>query len=223
MRSELHRKWMAPRSQVRRRGIPPRSRGVRASRRSRRGRPLADDDGPGPGPGIEPRGIGGLAAVVRGQHQVNWLGLRLGDQLDKAQLIKVAGEQKVSAPMRNVKHQAAGVIRGFGVPVWWRMEHCELCRALVPGCRRGDRAHRDAVSSEPGPEEARLWGSARSRNRGDHNLADLEPVQQIGKAIVMILVGVAKVDRVEPGEAKAPERRGDDPAPTRGSPMRPQS
>ena len=95
--------------------------------------PLADHDGPGLGPGIEPRGIGGLTAVVRGQHQVNRLGLRLGDQLDKTQLIKVAGEQKVPAPMRNVKHQAAGVVRGFGVPVWWRMEHRELRRALVPG------------------------------------------------------------------------------------------
>ena len=97
------------------------------------GRPLADNNGPGLGPGIEPRGIGRLTAVVRGQHQVNRLGLRLGDQLDKTQLIKVAGEQKVPAPMRNVKHQAAGVVRGFGVPVWWRMEHRELRRALVPG------------------------------------------------------------------------------------------
>ncbi len=94
---------------------------------------LADDDAPGPGPGIEPRGIRGLAAVVRSQHQVNRLGLGLGDQLDEPQLIKVAGEQKVPAPMRNVKHQAAGVVRGFGVPVWWRMEHRELRRALVPG------------------------------------------------------------------------------------------
>lgn len=74
-----------------------------------------------------------LTAVVRGQHQVNRVGLRLGDQLDKTQLIKVAGEQKVPAPMRNVQHQAAGVVRGFGVPVWWRMEHRELRRALVPG------------------------------------------------------------------------------------------
>ena len=38
--------------------------------------------------------------MVRGQHQVDRLGLRLGDQLDKTQLIKVAGEQKVPAPMR---------------------------------------------------------------------------------------------------------------------------
>ena len=37
--------------------------------------------------------------MVRGQHQVNRLGLRLGDQLDKPQLIKVAGEQKVPAPL----------------------------------------------------------------------------------------------------------------------------
>jgi hypothetical protein len=43
--------------------------------RSRGGHPLADNDGSGPGPGIEPRGIGGLAAVVRGQHQVDRLGL----------------------------------------------------------------------------------------------------------------------------------------------------
>ena len=97
------------------------------------GHPLADDDGPGPGPGVEHPRIRGLAAVVRGQHQVNRLGLGLGDQLDEPQLIKVAGEQKVPAPMRNVKHQAAGVVRGLGVPVWWRMEHRELRRALVPG------------------------------------------------------------------------------------------
>ena len=32
---------------------------------SRSGRPLADHDGPWLGPGIEPRGIGGFAAVVR--------------------------------------------------------------------------------------------------------------------------------------------------------------
>src|SRR5208337_187129 len=101
--------------------------------RSWGGWPLADHDGSGPGPGIEPRGIGGLTAVVRGQHQVDRLGLRLGDQLDDTQLIKVAGEQKVPAPMRNVKHQAAGVVRSLGVPVWWWMEHRELRRALVPG------------------------------------------------------------------------------------------
>jgi hypothetical protein len=40
--------------------------------------------------------------VVRGQHQVNRHGLGLGDQLDEPQLIEVAGEQKVPAPMRNV-------------------------------------------------------------------------------------------------------------------------
>ena len=60
--------------------------------------PLADDDGPGLGPGIEPRGIGGFTAVVGGQHQVNRLGLGLGDQFDETQLIKVAGEQKVPTP-----------------------------------------------------------------------------------------------------------------------------
>lgn len=62
------------------------------------GHPLADDDGPGPGPGVEHPRIRGLAAVVRGQHQVNRLGLGLGDQFDETQLIKVAGEQKVPTP-----------------------------------------------------------------------------------------------------------------------------
>jgi len=96
------------------------------------GHALADDDGKGPRPGIEPRGIGGLTAMVRGQHQVDRLGLGLGNHLDKTQLIKVAGEQKVAASVRNVKHKAAGVVRGLGVPVWWRMEHFELRRALLP-------------------------------------------------------------------------------------------
>ncbi len=39
--------------------------------RSRGWHSLADHDGSGEGPGIEPGGIGGLAAVVLGQHQVN--------------------------------------------------------------------------------------------------------------------------------------------------------
>ena len=52
--------------------------------------------------------------MVRGQHQVDRHGLGLGDQLDESQLIKVAGEQKVPAPMRNVKHQAAGDVRVSG-------------------------------------------------------------------------------------------------------------
>ena len=50
--------------------------------------------------------------MVRGQHQVNRFGLRLGDQFDEPQLIEVAGEQKVPAPMGIVKHQAADVVRG---------------------------------------------------------------------------------------------------------------
>ena len=33
-------------------------------RRARGGRPLADNDGSRPGPRVEPRGIGGLTAVV---------------------------------------------------------------------------------------------------------------------------------------------------------------
>ena len=45
----------------------------------------------------------------------------------------------------------------------------------------------------------------------DHDLADREPVQQVGKRIVMILIGVAQEDLVKPGDAPAPERRGDDP------------
>jgi len=152
---------------------------------------LADHDGPWPGPGVEHRRIRRLTAVVRGQHQVNRHGLGLGNQLDEPQLIKVAGEQKVPASMRNVKHQAAGVIRGLGVPVCWRMEHRELRRALVPGCRGGDRAHRDAVCPNL-VQEQRGPGVLLVHESGwDHNLADLEPVQQIRQRVVMILVDVA--------------------------------
>ena len=77
------------------------------------GHTLADDDGPGPGPGVEHPRIRGLAAVVRGQHQVNRLGLRLGDQLDKTQLIKVAGEQKVPAPHAQCQAPGCGRCPGF--------------------------------------------------------------------------------------------------------------
>jgi hypothetical protein len=63
-----------------------RGQGVRGFRGKRA---LADDDCPGPGPAIKPRGVGGLASVMRDQHQVDRPGLCLGDQLDDAQLIQV--------------------------------------------------------------------------------------------------------------------------------------
>ncbi len=161
--------------------------------------------------------------MVRGQHQVDRLGLGLGGQLDEAQLIEVASEQKVPAPVRHVKHQAAGVVRAFGVPVWRRMEHRELRRAVVPGYRGGDRSHGNAVPSNLLKKDRGLGILIVLEAGRDHNLADPEPVHEIGKRIVMILVGVAEIDAIEPAEVPAPESRGDDPAPTRGSPMRPQS
>jgi hypothetical protein len=54
------------------------------------GHSLADNDGLWSGPVVEPRGIGGLASMVRRQHQVDWRGAWLADQLDDAELIEVA-------------------------------------------------------------------------------------------------------------------------------------
>src|SRR5271157_3078210 len=83
------------------------------------GHPLADDDGPGPGPGVEHPRIRGLAAVVRGQHQVNWLGLGLGDQLDEPQLIKVARKSGVSSsflPEKTNRHRISPGFPDTGFP-----------------------------------------------------------------------------------------------------------
>ena len=140
-------KWTAPRCQVRRRGIPLRSRGVRASVVPGGGHPLADHDGPWPGPGVKPRRIGGLAAVVGSQHQVDRrVGLRFGGQLDEAELIEVAGEQKMTASVLDVEHQAAGVVGGFRVPAL-RADGARgnSYSGLAPRRRRGDRPHWDAM------------------------------------------------------------------------------
>ena len=47
---------------------------------------------------------------------------------------------------------------------------------------------------------------------GIRTAPDREPVEQVGQAVVMVLIGVAQEDRVDPADAARPERRRDDPA-----------
>ena len=72
-----------------------------------------------------------------------------------------------------------------------------------PGCRAP--ADRSISSRSPGIVVAAETGR-------DPHYADREPVEQVGQAVVVILIGVAQEDGVDPADSARPERRRDDPA-----------
>ena len=123
----------------------------------------------------------------------------------------------------DVEHQTVGVVRGFGMPVLGRVQDLEAHAGLGPGERGRDSSNGNAAGSDLAKQELCFGILVVLESGGDHDLADTEPVEQVRETVVMILVGMAEVDRVQPAESQTPEHRGDDPAPTRGSPMRPQS
>ena len=59
--------------------------------------------------------------------------------------------------------------------------------------------------------------------RREPHFPDREPVEQVGQAVVMILIGVAQEDRVDAADPACPERGAMMRRPTVGSPSRPQS
>ncbi len=64
----------------------------------------------------------------------------------------------------------------------------------------------------PSASSADAPGLPGPSNGSDPDLADGEPVEQVGQAVVMVGVGVAQDDRVDPPDPSRPERGGDDPA-----------
>ena len=160
---------------------------------------LADDDRPRPGPGIEPWRVGGLAAVVGGQHQVNRrVGGRQPGELDRAELVEVAGEQEVPASLLDVEHEAAGVVRGLRVPAGGRVQHREPRPASLPGRGAAIVSHRDALRSDPFQERAGAGILVGGEAGGDDELSDRESVQEVGEGVVVVLIGVTQIDRVDP-------------------------
>ena len=65
------------------------------------------------------------------------------DQLGNARLIEVAGEQKPMTVAVDVQDKAAGVVRGVRVPAGGWVQDAKPGLAVMPGCRRGDRADGD--------------------------------------------------------------------------------
>ena len=66
----------------------------------------------GVGPSVQCGQVGRIAAVVRGQQDVGRrLGVWVPQQINKPQLLQVAGQQQVAAVMGDVEHEAAGVVR----------------------------------------------------------------------------------------------------------------
>ena len=119
----------------------------------------------------------------------------------------------MAAAEGDVEHEAACVVGGFRVPAGRRVPDRELNAGLFPRLGRGDRSHRDAASLEV----VRQAGSpgdcpAPAKPRREPHFADREPVEQVGQAVVVVLVGVAQEDRVDAADAARPERRRDDPA-----------
>ena len=152
--------------------------------------------------------------MVGGQHQVDRrAGPRTRGQLHGSKLIEVAGQQEVPAALIDVEHQAAGVVGGLRVPASRWMQHRESRRAVLPACRRGDGPHRNAAGTHLLEQQCGTRVGIAHEARRDHDLTDLEPIQQVGKRVVMILIGMAEVDLVQLRDAPAPERRGDDPTP----------
>ena len=102
---------------------------------------------------------------------------------------------------------------GFRIPAGRRVPDRERDARRFPrlGCRHrlesGFRATRICFEQLDG----RGIGRAAETRRDAHH-PDREPVEQVGQAVVVVLIGVAQEDRVDPADAALPERRRDDPA-----------
>ena len=70
------------------------------------------------------------------------------DQLGEALLFKVARQKQMAPGAGDVEHQAAGVIRGLGVPAGGGVQHGELDAGILPGLGRRERSQRDAARSD---------------------------------------------------------------------------
>ena len=144
--SSVHRKRIEPWRQVRRRGIPRRSRAARASLVAGGDGALADDDEPRLGPLVEPFGVGGSAAVVRGEEDIGRrLRGRTRDQLVETQLLEITGQEQVAPGEGDVEHEAAGVVGCLRVPAGRGVRDREPNAGRFPGLGRRDRLDRDAA------------------------------------------------------------------------------
>ena len=209
--SSVHVQWIDPWRQVRKRGIPLSLDGSEGIARVRRDGALADNHEPRPGPLVEPVGVGGSAAVVGSQEDIGGrLRRRTVDQLVETQLLEITRQEEMSSVEGDVEHETSRIVGGFRVPAVRRVRHRELNAGLFP--RSG------AVSGWTGiPSCSKLFDKLICQRivhpgepRWEPHFADREPVEQIGQAVVMVLIGVAQEYGVDRADAPRPERRRDD-------------
>ena len=141
------------------------------------------------------------------------VGPRLCDQLVEAGELEIAGQEHVAAGEGDVEHDAAGVVARLGVPAGGGCRTAKDTPLVSHASRCCHRPNRDTARLGFARAESIAAGLASPPNPGVTRTTPMrEAVEQVDQAVVVILIGMAQEDRVDPADASRPERRRDDPA-----------